>query len=311
MPAAKRRADKEEVGATQHANAKARALAETLPRLILEARRIAATVIHGLHGRKRAGPGESFWQYRRFMSGEPARRVDWRRSARDGILYVREQEWEASHTVWLWPDRSPSMVFRSDLAKESKLDRTLVIAFAIAEVLVHAGERVGVPGLLRPTGSRNVIDKFANAGGRHERAGLHFLPCREVRMIPWLPLGFAQPLVLLGLLSLPVLWWLLRMIPPQPRRIDFPPTRLLFQIKPKEETPRRTPWWLTLLRLTLATLVILAAAGPLWNPPIEGTTSRAPIALMIDDSFVAAGTWEARIRTAEDLIGRAGTDKPA
>src|SRR5882757_10395355 len=127
----------------------------------------------------------------------------------------------------------------------------------------------------------------------------------------WLPLGFAQPLVLLGLLSLPVLWWLLRMIPPQPRRIDFPPTRLLFQIKPKEETPRRTPWWLTLLRLTLATLVILAAAGPLWNPPLEGTTSRAPIALIIDDSFVAAGTWEARMRTADDLIGRAETDNRA
>ena len=67
--------------------------------------------------------------------------------------------------------------------------------------------------------------------------------------------------MLLGLLSLPVLWWLLRLIPPRPRRIEFPPTRLLFDIKPKEDTPARTPWWLTLLRLTLATLVILAAAG--------------------------------------------------
>ena len=73
-----------------------------MPRLILEARRIAATVIHGLHGRRRAGPGENFWQYRRFLSGEPARRVDWRRSARDDHLYVREQEWEAAHTVWIW-----------------------------------------------------------------------------------------------------------------------------------------------------------------------------------------------------------------
>src|ERR1043166_3257259 len=103
-----------------------RTLAETMPRLILEARRIAATVIHGLHGRKRAGPGENFWQYRRFLSGEPARRVDWRRSARDEHLYVREQEWEAAHTVWIWADRSPSMVFTSKLARESKLDRTLV-----------------------------------------------------------------------------------------------------------------------------------------------------------------------------------------
>ena len=134
-----------------------------MPRLILEARRIAATVIHGLHGRKRAGPGENFWQYRRFLSGEPARRVDWRRSARDEHLYVREQEWEAAHTVWLWPDRSPSMVFTSQLAQESKLDRALVVAFALAEVLVQAGERVGMPGLMRPTGSRNVLDKMANA----------------------------------------------------------------------------------------------------------------------------------------------------
>jgi len=160
---AARRADKNEVRATTHASGQARTLAETMPRLILEARRIAATVIHGLHGRKRAGPGENFWQYRRFLSGEPARRVDWRRSARDDHLYVREQEWEAAHTVWIWPDRSPSMVFTSRLAQESKLDRTLVVAFALAEVLVHAGERVGMPGLMRPTGSRNVLDKMANA----------------------------------------------------------------------------------------------------------------------------------------------------
>ena len=77
-------------------------------------------------------------------------------------------------------------------------------------------------------------------------------------MIGGLALGFAEPLVLLGLLTLPVLWWLLRMIPPRPRRIDFPPTRLLFEIAPREETPARTPWWLTLIRLTLAGLVIIA-----------------------------------------------------
>jgi uncharacterized protein (DUF58 family) len=158
-----RRAAKTEIKGVQRASGQARTLAETMPRLILEARRIAATVIHGLHGRKRAGPGENFWQYRRFISGEPARQVDWRRSARDGILYVRELEWEAAHTVWIWPDRSPSMLFTSHLAQESKLDRTLVIAFTLAEVLVHGGERVGLPGLMRPTGSRNVLDKMANA----------------------------------------------------------------------------------------------------------------------------------------------------
>jgi uncharacterized protein (DUF58 family) len=161
--AVQRRAPREEVKATQHASGAARALAESLPRLILEARRISATVIHGLHGRRRAGPGENFWQYRRFLSGEPARRVDWRRSARDDTLYVREREWEAAHTVWLWPDRSPSMHFASALAHESKLDRAIVVTFALAEILVQAGERIGVPDLLRPTGSRNVLDKLANA----------------------------------------------------------------------------------------------------------------------------------------------------
>ena len=123
-----------------------------------------------------------------------------------------------------------------------------------------------------------------------------------------LPLAFASPLVLIGLLSLPVLWWLLRLIPPRPRRIHFPPTRLLFDIAPKEETPARTPWWLTLLRLTLAALVIIAAAGPLWNPPVATSSGAASLALLIDDGWSAAASWEARLRTADDIIARAEAD---
>src|ERR1044071_9597385 len=156
-----RRADKTEVKATQFAGGEARSLAETMPRLILEARRIAATVIHGLHGRRRAGPGENFWQYRRFVNGEPSNSVDWRRSARDDNVYVREREWEASHTIWLWPDRSPSMDFVSKLSEWSKLDRALVVSFALAEVLVQGGERVGIPEIMRPTSNRNIIEKMA------------------------------------------------------------------------------------------------------------------------------------------------------
>jgi uncharacterized protein (DUF58 family) len=148
---------------TRRAVAQGRTLAATMPRLVLEARRVAASVIHGLHGRRRAGSGENFWQYRRFVSGEAASRVDWRRSARDDHLYVRELEWEAAHTVWIWPDRSPSMMFASPLVWETKLDRALVIGFALAHVLVEGGERIGVPGLMRPTASRNVIDKMAQA----------------------------------------------------------------------------------------------------------------------------------------------------
>src|SRR5258708_29165280 len=121
-----------------------------------------------------------------------------------------------------------------------------------------------------------------------------------------LPLGFASPLLLLGLLSLPVLWWLLRLVPPRPRRIFFPPTRLLFDIAPKEETPSRTPWWLTLLRLTLAALLIIAAAGPQWNPPLATAQASAPLALLLDDGWAAAATWDTRLRTPEDLIARAG-----
>ena len=130
-------------------------------------------------------------------------------------------------------------------------------------------------------------------------------------MIGGLPLGFAEPLVLIGLLTLPVLWWLLRLIPPRPRRIDFPPTRLLLEIAPKEETPARTPWWLTLMRLALAALVIIAAAGPLWHPPLATTKSRAPIAILIDDGWAAAATWDARVRTADDIIARAEDDRRA
>jgi uncharacterized protein (DUF58 family) len=161
--AAKPTQEQLETAAVRRATGAGRTLASSMPRLILEARRIAATIIHGLHGRRRAGSGENFWQYRRFVSGEPAQRVDWRRSGRDDHLYVREQEWEAAHTVWIWADRSPSMSFVSSLANEAKLDRALVIAFALAEVLVEGGERIGIPGLTRPTASRNVVERLAQA----------------------------------------------------------------------------------------------------------------------------------------------------
>ena len=168
------RLSNQESAAVQRAVGEGQTLAAAMPRLILEARRVAATVIHGLHGRRRAGPGENFWQYRRFVSGEPAARVDWRRSARDDHLYVREQEWEAAHTVWIWPDRSPSMVFTSQLAHDTKLYRALVIALALGEVLVEGGERVGIPGLSRPSGSRNIVERMAQAivHDRTERASL-------------------------------------------------------------------------------------------------------------------------------------------
>src|SRR6195952_898654 len=129
-------------------------------------------------------------------------------------------------------------------------------------------------------------------------------------MIAGLPLSFAEPFLLLGLLSLPVLWWLLRVMPPRPRRIEFPPTRLLFDIAPKEETPSRTPWWLTLLRLTAAALVILAAAGPIWNTQSGAVGgSKAPLVILLDDGWSAAASWDTRIKAADELIANADNDR--
>src|SRR6476660_7946752 len=129
------------------------------------------------------------------------------------------------------------------------------------------------------------------------------------RMIAGLPLSFAEPFLLLGLLSLPVLWWVLRVMPPRPRRIEFPPTRLLFDIAPREETPSRTPWWLTALRLLAAALVILAAAGPIWNPQTGLAGSNAPLVILLDDGWSAASSWDSRIRTADELIANANSDR--
>jgi hypothetical protein len=128
-------------------------------------------------------------------------------------------------------------------------------------------------------------------------------------MIAGLPLSFAEPVLLLGLLSLPALWWLLRVMPPRPRRIEFPPTRLLFDIAPKEETPSRTPWWLTALRLLAAALVILAAAGPIWNPQTGLAGTSAPLVILLDDGWSAASSWDTRIKAADELIANADSDR--
>ncbi len=141
--------------------AEAKSLARSLPDLLVEARRVATTVLAGWHGRRRAGPGETFWQFRPFVAGEAPGRIDWRRSARDEHLYIREREWEAAHTVWLSADLSPSMDFRSKLAVASKRDRALVILLALGDMLAAAGERIGLLGLGDPVLSRNAAERLA------------------------------------------------------------------------------------------------------------------------------------------------------
>jgi uncharacterized protein (DUF58 family) len=117
-----------------------------MPALLVESARIAHTVAHGTHGRRRAGPGETFWQFRHYDQNDSVTGIDWRRSASSDTLFVREREWEAAHTVWIWADLSPSMRFRSQLAKVSKESRAVVLALALAELLARGGERVGLIG---------------------------------------------------------------------------------------------------------------------------------------------------------------------
>ncbi|MEN3931083.1 DUF58 domain-containing protein [Microvirga sp. W0021] len=136
-------------------------LAERLPALIADSKRVASSIQHGVHGRHKNGPGENFWQFRPFTAGEPANLIDWRRSGRDHKLYVREREWEAARTFWFWVDLSPSMFYVSDLATAAKIDRAIVITLALAHSLVEAGERVGLIGLTPPIASRQVMDRFA------------------------------------------------------------------------------------------------------------------------------------------------------
>ena len=159
-------------------------LANRMPRLVLEARRVAATLAHGLHGRRRAGPGESFWQFRPFVAGEAAQRIDWRRSGRDEHLFVREREWEAAHSIWLWIDRSASMGYASDLAGAPKIERALVLGLALADTFVEAGERVGLLGLTPPRATRHIAERMAEAIVA-DRAGLeaNLPPMRPLAML--------------------------------------------------------------------------------------------------------------------------------
>src|SRR5262245_20242523 len=147
--------------ATREALARARMRAALVPDLLIEARRIVTTVMAGWHGRRKRGIGENFWQFRPYVEGEAVSRIDWRRSARDDHTYVRDREWEAAHTVWLWADPSPSMLFKSRGANVSKESRALVLILALAELLSRGGERIAWPGLTDPFAARNGSERLA------------------------------------------------------------------------------------------------------------------------------------------------------
>jgi uncharacterized protein (DUF58 family) len=119
------------------------ALASALPPMLVKAEKIAASMILGVHGRKRSGPGESFWQYRPYTFGDSTQRIDWRRSAVSGRTFIRENEWEAANTLWLWANTNARMNFKSALGLETKRDRAVLLMLAMASLSSRAHERVG------------------------------------------------------------------------------------------------------------------------------------------------------------------------
>ena len=142
----------------------AEALSSALPPLLVDAERLASAVSLGIHGRRKAGMGESFWQFRRFRAEDPSTAIDWRQSAKSQHLFVREREWEVAQSVWFWRDGSPGMRFKSGAV--TKLERASLLALALASALVRGGERAALFGEGHaPSSSRATLRRMAHALG--------------------------------------------------------------------------------------------------------------------------------------------------
>ncbi len=138
------------------------ALAAPLPPLLVAAEHVAMTVAQGVHGRRRVGQGESFWQFRPYAYGDAPQQIDWRRSARSDRLYIRETEWEAAQSIWFWRDQSASMNYRSSRAVPEKWERATVLNLALMSLLVRGGERIALldrPD--RPASGRTALNRIA------------------------------------------------------------------------------------------------------------------------------------------------------
>jgi uncharacterized protein (DUF58 family) len=151
---------------------KAEALAASLPPLMVAADRVAATVSQGVHGRRRVGQGETFWQYRRYQWGDPVRDIDWRRSAKSDPIYVRQNEWEAAQSVWLWSDRSESMHYRSNRRLPEKSERADLLTLALASLLLRGGEHIAALGhSMSPGAGKMALHLMAQTMAADDRGG--------------------------------------------------------------------------------------------------------------------------------------------
>lgn len=140
--------------------AQAESAASRLPALQIAAERVAMTVLQGVHGRRRVGQGEAFWQFRRYEPGDALIRIDWRQSAKRDHIFVRETEWEAAQSAWLWRDNSPSMRWRSLPSLPTKLERAELILLALTALLARGGERIAVLGhSMRPIAGRAALTR--------------------------------------------------------------------------------------------------------------------------------------------------------
>ncbi|AQX27587.1 MULTISPECIES: DUF58 domain-containing protein [unclassified Bartonella] len=137
--------------------------AANMPCFLLQANRIANTLITGRHSQRKRGNGENFWQFRPYVEGESTTHIDWRRSARDEHIYLREREWETMQTVWIWPDQSASMQYCSCFSKISKGNHAIILSLALAKLLAKNGEYIAIPGLMAPTSTSNAMERMALA----------------------------------------------------------------------------------------------------------------------------------------------------
>ena len=150
-------------------------LASNLPPLMVAADRVASTVAQGVHGRRRVGQGETFWQYRRYDPGDSIQQIDWRRSAKSDTVYIRETEWEAAQSVWLWSDASPSMNYSSSKNIQQKSERADLLTLALGSLLIRGGEHIAPLGHgIVPTMGRTALNLLAQ--GMINRANLASLP---------------------------------------------------------------------------------------------------------------------------------------
>lgn len=134
------------MSAAPYLRSQAEAEAASLPPLLAHAEHLAGTVLLGEHGRRRAGMGDDFWQYRPVQPGDSLRMIDWRRSAKSDAQFVRQREWQVAQSVMMWVDTAPSMLFASDKETPQKADRARLLALALAILLIRSGERVGLTG---------------------------------------------------------------------------------------------------------------------------------------------------------------------